>query len=126
MRKRLSLRNGPSESQNKCGHTSCGSDGTPSYISPETALQRKFGFASDVWAFGLILVGIATGMRAWGSLVTAVELATLLVQSAQPLCLAHVPIHLTSLCEKCLAYSPKDRPTMMRIAADLREMTIRY
>ncbi|KAJ2784996.1 hypothetical protein H4R18_000810 [Coemansia javaensis] len=37
--------------------------GTPSYISPEIMARRPYGFESDVWALGCLLVTLLTGAQ---------------------------------------------------------------
>jgi serine/threonine protein kinase len=39
--------------------------GSPCYISPEVLFNQPFDHKADVWAFGIILLNLLTGMRFW-------------------------------------------------------------
>ncbi|KAJ2597998.1 hypothetical protein H4R99_004277, partial [Coemansia sp. RSA 1722] len=41
--------------------------GTPSYISPEILARQPYGFESDIWALGCLLVTLLTGAQPFGS-----------------------------------------------------------
>ena len=60
--------------------TQCLPEGTPSYISPETAIEKKYGQPSDIWAFGLIVIEMCTRERAWVELLSATDVAMQLLQ----------------------------------------------
>ena len=106
--------------------TRCGADGTPGYISPETAIHRQCGLSSDVWAFGLILIELCTRKRAWGGLVSTVEITSLLLQKVMPDALKDVPSPFHSICQSCLKYDPKERPTMESVARQIRDLTVPF
>ncbi|KAJ2722531.1 hypothetical protein GGI07_003238 [Coemansia sp. Benny D115] len=40
--------------------------GTPSYISPEMLARRPYGFESDIWALGCLMVALLTGAQPFG------------------------------------------------------------
>ncbi|KAJ2704570.1 hypothetical protein FB645_003136 [Coemansia sp. IMI 203386] len=44
--------------------------GTPSYISPEILARQPYGFESDIWALGCLLVTLLTGAQPFGSSAT--------------------------------------------------------
>ena len=82
--------------------------GDPSYISPETLIRRKCGPTSDLWEFGLILVEMSTRKRAWGSLLTTVEVTSLALQKVAPENLRQVTFPtIRRLSEACLNYDEK-------------------
>ncbi|KAJ2886419.1 hypothetical protein FB639_001582 [Coemansia asiatica] len=41
--------------------------GTPSYISPEILARQPYGFESDIWALGCLLVTLLTGSQPFGT-----------------------------------------------------------
>ena len=86
--------------------------------------RKKYGQPSDIWAFGLIVIEMCTRERAWGELLSATDVAMQLLQKKKPIMLDTVEGSMKDLCKQCLSYDPKDRPSMMTIAEQLRKMTI--
>jgi serine/threonine protein kinase len=51
--------------------------GTPAYMSPELVISEKSTFASDVWAFGCVVLEMLTGKVPWSELGTSEVYPTL-------------------------------------------------
>ncbi|MEA2453515.1 MAG: eukaryotic-like serine/threonine-protein kinase [Actinomycetota bacterium] len=85
--------------------------GSPHYISPEQASGGDAGPASDVYALGIVLYELLTGVRPFdGDNVTAVAIAHVDQEPAPPS--THVPEldpAIDALVLKCLAKDPADR-----------------
>ena len=94
--------------------TTC-SEGTPNYISPETLLTFKYGPTSDAWAYGLILLEIVTAQRAWGSLLTSMQMTSLFMQKTLPSLLSELPQPFRRICESCLHYDVRSRAKMTQV-----------
>lgn len=88
--------------------------GTPLYMSPEQYNNKKYGFKSDIWAFGCCLYEMANLKHAFEGLTwNAVALKVLKGN--------HTPVNsiytkdLRSLIESMLSVNPKNRPTISTI-----------
>jgi serine/threonine protein kinase len=85
--------------------------GTPAYLAPEQALGGTVDFRTDLFAFGLVIYELATGMNPFmASTVTAtiariVEEDLAPLASVQPLC----PPELDEIVATCLRKDPLDR-----------------
>lgn len=98
-------------------------DGTPAYMSPEQAAGREVSVASDIYALGLLLYEILTGVhavsghsRAADSRVTPPHQGRGRVSSLVP----GVPSEVDEVIDACLAREPSDRPrSVMSVAAAL-------
>ena len=80
------------------------SGGTPGYIAPEVLAGRPATTAADVFALGVMLAELATGVR----------------PGAGPAGLPELPGGLRGLVHSCLATDPRDRPSARSVAAHLR------
>lgn len=82
--------------------------GTLSYMAPEQLGDGALGGAADVYALGLVLFELASGIRPFGDTPDAL----LRRLTEKPPLLTGVPAPLSSLIDACLEPRPADRPTM--------------
>jgi serine/threonine protein kinase len=98
-----------------------GFEGTPLYASPEQALGKPLGPASDVFSFGSLMFKVLTGKAPFaGDSISQVLEA---IASTAPPFLREVavgvPEDLQAICLACLAWSPADRPSAEQVALEL-------
>ena len=95
--------------------------GTPYYSAPET-YYGKVGVPSDVWSFGIVLIELFGGRRAWGALSHHNELVANVMSKKVPT-LGYLHPNVKELCSGCLSYNPKERKQMLEIIKALRNMS---
>ena len=92
--------------------------GTAAYMSPEQAMGRPVGPASDVYSLGALLIALASGSPPFGS-SNALALMRAHIDDAPP-SLADLrddaPAKLTALLDRMLAKDPARRPTAAEVA----------
>jgi hypothetical protein len=88
-------------------------------MSPEQALGRTVGPLSDVFSLGAVLAFAATGERPFGS-GSPVELLDRVVHGSPRL--DAVPADVRSLCRRCLARDPEQRPTAASLLAEMGDV----
>jgi serine/threonine protein kinase len=93
--------------------------GSPGFMSPEQALGRKVGPLSDVFSLGAVLAFAATGERPFGS-GSPVELLDRVVHGSPRL--DTVPAEVRSLCRRCLARDPDQRPSAASLLAEMGDV----
>jgi serine/threonine protein kinase len=93
--------------------------GSPGFMSPEQALGRNVGPLSDVFSLGAVLAFAATGERPFGS-GSPVELLDRVVHGSPRL--ENVPAEVQSLCRRCLARDPDQRPSAARLLAEMGDV----
>lgn len=94
--------------------------GTPAYIAPERLTGRHVLPASDVYALGLLLYRALAGRMPWRVRSTTQMLAAHVSVEPEPLPEdAGVPPEIATLCARCLAKDPSQRPTAQEVAAEL-------
>jgi serine/threonine protein kinase len=93
--------------------------GSPGFMSPEQALGRKVGPLSDVFSLGAVLAFAATGERPFGS-GSPVELLDRVVHGSPRL--DAVPAEVRSLCRRCLARDPDQRPSAASLLAEMGDV----
>ena len=90
--------------------------GTPAYMAPEQATGSGLHAASDLFAFGGVLVFAATGRAPFGSGEPAALLYRVVNEEPD---LGGVPERLLPLVTACLAKDPEERPGLDSVLAEL-------
>jgi eukaryotic-like serine/threonine-protein kinase len=93
--------------------------GTAAYMSPEQARGQALDARSDLWALGVILYEIATGVRPFDGPTTAVVFEAILSRAPVPVQERNpaVPADVARIIDRLL---DKDRETRYQSAADVR------
>ena len=95
--------------------------GTPAYMSPEQALGREVGFATDVFSLGVILYQMTTGTRPFAG-ASNVEIIVAITRD-EPVAPSkrnpQIPESVDAVILACLAKSAIARPEMAKLATDL-------
>jgi len=96
--------------------------GSPEFMSPEQALGRQAGPASDIFSLGAVVTYAATGHGPFGaaSLVDAMLYRVVY----DPPATADLPTRIRPWVERCLAKDPLQRPTTDQILADLGTVSL--
>ncbi len=106
------------EEASRLGH---GFAGTPLYASPEQALGKPLGAASDVFSLGSLMFKVLTGKAPFAGDSISQVLET--IASTAPPFLREVavgvPEDLQAICLACLAWNPADRPSAGQVALEL-------
>ena len=91
--------------------------GSPAYMAPEQAMGRTVDRHADVWAFGMVLYEMLTGVRPFQGISVSEALAAIIKSDpnwdALP---SGTPILITRLLRRCLAKDPRQRLGDMRDA----------
>jgi eukaryotic-like serine/threonine-protein kinase len=95
--------------------------GTPLYMSPEQVLGEPLSPAADIWGIGAALFEAATGSRPFGDGVQVGLNGKRPVDQHPPRVAEHrrAPPALRAVIERCLNWSPQDRPEVMEVSAAL-------
>jgi len=103
-----------------------GGDGplTPAYCSPEQARGERVTAASDVWSWGLLVLEMFAGERAWMSGELALPaLESHLRRGVRAGALPRMPDPLAALLRECFRESPAARPDdLEEVAATLQDL----
>ncbi len=98
-----------------------GFEGTPLYASPEQAMGKPLGTASDVFSLGSLMFKVLTGKAPFaGDSISQVLEA--IVSTAPPFLrdvAVGVPEDLQAICLACLAWNPADRPSAEQVGLEL-------
>jgi TolB-like protein len=82
--------------------------GTLAYMAPEQLKGRRADARSDVWALGVVLYEMASGVRPFAG-KTGYELSSAILTHPPPPLPADVPPALAAVVERCLAKDPAQR-----------------
>ena len=94
--------------------------GTPAYLAPERLGGAQVSAATDVYAVGLLLYRSLTGRLPWPAETTAEALRAHLYAAPAPVPdQPGMPSAVGSLCLRCLAKNPADRPGAAEVARSL-------
>jgi serine/threonine protein kinase len=93
--------------------------GSPGFLSPEQAMGREVGPASDVFCLGAVLGYAATGYGPFGDGATQALLYRVV---HEPPDLSYVPPALRRLIGGCLAKEPEHRPTTAQLLEQIAEL----
>ncbi|MEU6723276.1 serine/threonine-protein kinase [Nonomuraea wenchangensis] len=91
--------------------------GTPPYVAPERLLGAPTHPAVDVYALGVLLYTMLTGRTPYPE--TTWEEIEAARRTSPPPRVPGVPHAVASLCQRCLAHRPEERPTAAEIVAGL-------
>lgn len=93
---------------------------TPSITPPEVFLNASAPRmpSADVYAFGIVLLEILTGMRAWGNL-NRIQLKAAAIAGDRPKIPSHIPTDVADLIKACWAHDPGSRPAFGEVAQKL-------
>jgi len=93
--------------------------GTPAYMSPEQIRGDDLDARTDIFAFGLLLYEMATGLQAFGGRTGGVIIESILTRSPAPIGIANpqIPVRLEEIISKCLE---KDKTQRYSNAAAVR------
>jgi serine/threonine protein kinase len=87
--------------------------GTLTHMAPELLLTGRASQASDMYAAGILLWELVTGLRPWEGVGPALLPARVVQQGARPLwppgCEQHIPQRLRALTEAAWAQEPAAR-----------------
>lgn len=96
--------------------------GTPVYMAPELLEADQENFFSlydarlaDVYAFGLVLVFLFTGVRPWSNVKASMTLITKILAGERPQISPNVPEMLRLLIQACWDQTPSERPSFENI-----------
>jgi len=90
--------------------------GSPGFMSPEQALGRDVGPASDIFSLGAVLAFAAGGEGPFGA---GTSTALLYRVVHDPPATDRLPGPIRSLVDRCLAKDPRSRPTTEQLLAEL-------
>lgn len=86
--------------------------GTPYYMAPEIYEGEDYdGFKSDVYAFGMMLYVIYTGVEPWTGIKSPMILMRKVMEGSRPTIPEDVPKCIAQLIERCWDSNPLSRPT---------------
>ncbi len=88
--------------------TSVGLAGTLPYMSPEQLEGKEATIRSDIWALGVVLYEMVTGLRPFGG-ENLYRLCTAIIEEPLPALLGNVPAGLAAVIRKCLEKEPTRR-----------------
>ena len=98
--------------------------GTPGYLAPERWTGKVSTRAADVWAFGVLLFELVSGVRPYrGDSLEA--LADAVLNAPPPPLPPRTPARLAALVHACLDADADQRPSAEQLAATLRELAER-
>ena len=97
-----------------------GAKGTPQYIAPEIFNDNKYSYASDVYAFGIIVYEMLTGDKPFKFDNIFLLINQVATVGSRPKINEKVPEIYRNLIECCWSQLPEDRPTFDQIVEELK------
>src|SRR5262249_11221439 len=85
--------------------------GTRAYMAPEQARGKRVDKRADIWAFGVVLYEMVTGMRLFQGADSTETMASVVMKEPD---FDAVPAPVRRLLRKCLEKDPKNRPRYRR------------
>lgn len=84
--------------------------GTTKYLSPERLSASKYGFASDIWSIGIVLIELVTGRFPFDSVSSIFDLKVAIDElSVEDLVPSSITGHFLELLKFCLQKNPDNR-----------------
>ncbi|OHT05790.1 hypothetical protein TRFO_26388 [Tritrichomonas foetus] len=93
--------------------------GTPLYMAPELYDNYKYGYKVDVYAFGMIVYEVLTGIEPFHEISNPNSIPLKVCNGVRPDIPSFIPKSFRSLIRQCWAHSPEDRPTFDEIVEHL-------
>lgn len=96
--------------------------GTVTHMPPEVVQHGTLSKATDVWSFGMIVLEMVTGQRAYMGLHYG-QIIRQVGEGQLPMSIpSDLPPGLASLIRRCLSYKPADRPDFPTILAEVQQL----
>lgn len=96
--------------------------GTPNYCSPEYLTSLIFTQASDVYAFGLIVYEIMSGLVPFSNAKNLIDLFNIICKKCyRPELTPEIPQAYKNLIERCWSQNPEERPSFSEIVSELED-----
>ncbi|KAL4857667.1 Mitogen-activated protein kinase kinase kinase 9 [Chlorella vulgaris] len=96
--------------------------GTVAYMPPELLAEGKLSKSADVYSFGIMLLEMYHGQRAWLG-VPPLKVLSKVTAGMLPFEFpSEAPQALTSLMRRCLDLSPEQRPTFAAILSEVQDL----
>jgi serine/threonine protein kinase len=89
--------------------------GTPRFMAPELFSDGEFNFKVDVYAFGIVLYMIVTGLEPFPEITNPFVLGQKVVAGIRPPIPASVPEGFSTLISACWDQDPKHRPLFSHV-----------
>lgn len=83
--------------------------GTWRYMSPERIRNQSYGYSSDIWSFGLVIMEGSTGRYPFEEFANCVEIAQMILESEVPELPNHFSFELRDFLRSCLQRDPTKR-----------------
>jgi RYK receptor-like tyrosine kinase len=105
-------------------NTTAATIGPIRWMAPESLSKREYSPASDVWTFAIVCWEVWTGRLPWDDVDDLIAVAIKIrSDGAHPEPPESMPQWLQGLLLQCWAVKPDERPTMVAIAAAIRQHT---
>lgn len=94
--------------------------GTPAYMAPEIFNSTKYSFATDVYAFGVMVNEILTSEPPYPKNITPLDLSYKVINGYRLKIPEYIPQCYKDLIEKCWLTDPNQRPLFDEIVEDIK------